>query len=72
MLRVGIVPSQEGPNKEPIGHKFRMGGVTIVVTGYATKEEFLEAAQLNLPEQFHILKQVPDGLFFQCVVAETN
>lgn len=42
MARVGIIVSRE---KAPVGHRFDMAGQRFVVTGHATREEFLEAVR---------------------------
>ena len=66
MAAVGIVPSAQGPDQEPIGFQFEMAGQVFSVMGYATKEEFLARAREVLPlRQVIILEQVPDGFYFQ-------
>jgi hypothetical protein len=66
MAAVGIIPSLQGPDTEPIGHKFEICGQTFVVTGYATRDEFLAAVEREgLP--VHIFKQVPAKYYFQKV-----
>lgn len=43
MAAVGIIPSNVGPDKEPIGFRFRMAGQQFVVTGYVTQAEWFQA-----------------------------
>jgi hypothetical protein len=61
MIAVGIVPSL---HPRPKGYQFWIGSQPVVVTGHATKAEFLEAVQAagitgrfeTLPENFHFLR----------------
>lgn len=45
MVQVGIIPSAQSEEEEPIGHIFDLGGQRCVVIGYATRTEFLEAVK---------------------------
>jgi hypothetical protein len=64
MAAVGIIPSKEGPDKEPVGYRFTMAGQVFVVTGYVTREEFLAAvADAGFPVA--IFAQCPRNYHFQ-------
>lgn len=66
MAQVGIVPSAAGPEQEPIGHRFELAGQPFVVTGYATREEFLDAVErAGFPVA--VFRHCPDGYHFQRV-----
>lgn len=54
MAAVGIIPSDP---LDPIGHKFVLSGQNVIVTGYATREEFMAAVKatgMNV-EMFHAM-----------------
>lgn len=60
---VGIAPARF---KEPLGRVLIFAGQRFIVTGYVTKEEFVEAAAaVGLPRD--LLLQVPENHFFHRV-----
>jgi len=66
MAAVGIVPTSVGPEQEPIGHRFQMAGQWFVVTGYTSREAFIEAATRVIGRGGW--DECPDSLkFFQCI-----
>lgn len=59
---VGIVP--EAPPCSRIGDRFYIAGHPFAVTGYATREEFLDAVNQAGLEDDENFKAVPPGLHF--------
>ena len=65
MALVGVIPSYQGPDEEPIGHAFEMAGQRFIVTGYVTRQDFFDAVEraglplapfLNCPHGMHFQK----------------
>ena len=65
MARVGVAPSDTGPEEEPVGHRFEMAGQTFVVTGYTDRAGFMAAVLASGVPQPWRFKDVPDGMYFQ-------
>lgn len=63
IAEVGVIPCR---TQHPVGHKFEMGGQQFVVTGYTTKEGFLDAiGGVGLDREG--FSTVPDGYYFQMI-----
>ena len=66
MVVIGIAGSHK---QLPIGTRFDLAGRICLVTGYATRAEFIEAAERVFPEKAHLFQMI-DAAYYLRISAD--